>query len=428
MSSAYPPYGRVPTQPCQRCGMVLPPNEVYCRNCGYYNTPARGNNDAGSAPANMAWGTTPPTSYGPQNQYVGQQWGQPSSPISAEQNNFYGPDPVPQLSFDMPAQPSAPNNSYGPAASTIHNGNYYAGASQQSAYYTGPVTPQQPFYPSAAVPGVNTNFQQGIMNGSLPMMGNQPPAVRSGGPNTGLIVGIILLLVVLVGGGIASYVFIFARHSAQVTQTPTVVPSTPTPRGPPLFADAFNNNTNGWDLQGNPGKFSVTLGNGALALEDDDNKLLWELVPGNKTFRDFKLAIDATLSKGDQINGYGVYVRGSLDQNSNLTTYYRFELYGDGTYAVFKGNVDSSGKSTPTKIVDYTSSSAIQKQGGLNHMVIVAKGSTMTLMVNGQVLKTITDSSYTSGSLALFVSNVQNAHAGAEVTFSHFAVYPPLAS
>jgi Domain of Unknown Function (DUF1080) len=424
MSSAYPLYGSTSAQPCQRCGMALPPNEVYCRNCGYYNPPAQSSSRAGSAPANVAWGTTPAASYGPQNQYAGQQWGQPSPPAPLEQNNFYGQAPVPQLSFDSPAQQSAPNNSYGPVAPTINNGNYYAGASQQGAYNAGPATPQQQFYSPTQVPGMNMGFQQGTINGSPPMIGNQSFVPRSKGPNRGLIVGIILLLVVLVGGGIASYVFIFAHRSAQITQTSTVVSATPTPQGPPLFADAFNSNTNGWDLQGNPGKFSVTLGNGALALQDNDNKLLWELVPGNKTFRDFKLSIDAVLSKGEQINGYGVYIRGSLDQNSNLTTYYRFELYGDGTYAVFKGNVDSSGKSTPTKIVDYTSNSAIQKQGGLNHIVIIAKGSTMVFMVNGQALKTVTDSSYTSGSLALFVSNVQNAHAGAVATFSHFAVYP----
>jgi hypothetical protein len=427
MSSAYPLYGGVPAQPCQRCGMALPPNEIYCRNCGYYNTPAQGSNSAGSAPANAVWGAAPPTSYGSQNQYAGQQWGQPSAQVPTGQNNFYGQDPVPQLSFDMPVHPSAPNNYYGPPAPTINNGNNYSGASQQGTYYAGPVTPQQSSYPPMAAPAMNTGFKQGSINGSLPLRGNQPPAVRSRGPNLGLVVGIILLLVVLVGGGIASYVFIFAHHSPQVTQAPTAVPTISTPKVAPLFADGFNNNNNGWDLQSNPGKFSVTLGNGGMALEDDDNKLLWELVPGNKTFRDFKLFIDAVLSKGDQMNGYGVYIRGSLDQNSNLTTYYRFELYGDGTYAVFKGNVDSGGKSTPSKIAGYTSSSAIQKQGKLNHIVIIAKGPTMTLVVNGQPLQTITDSSYTSGSLALFVSNVQNTHAGAQATFSHFAVYPPQA-
>src|SRR2546426_2037471 len=85
MSSAYPPYGDASTQPqpCQRCAMALPLNEVYCRNCGYYNAPAQGNNGAGSAQANVAWGATPPTSYGPQNQYAaGPQWGQPSPPAA----------------------------------------------------------------------------------------------------------------------------------------------------------------------------------------------------------------------------------------------------------------------------------------------------------------------------------------------------------
>ncbi len=425
MSSAYPFYGSASAQPCQRCGMALPPNEVYCRNCGYYNPTAQSSNGVGGAPANASWGNTPPTSYGPQNQYMGQQGAQPSPSVPTGQSNFYGQASVPQLSFDMPVQPSAPNNYYGPAAPTVHNGNYYGGTGQQGTYPAGPATPQQSFYPSATIPGVNTSFQQRTMNGSPSMIGNQSPVPRSRGLHAGLIVGIILLLIVLIGGGIASYVFIFARHGTPGTQAPTAVPPIPTPKVPALFADSFNNNNNGWDLQGNPGKFSVTLGNGALALEDDDNKLLWELAPGNRTFRDFKLSIDATLSKGEQINGYGVYIRGSLDQNSNLTTYYRFELYGDGTYAIFKGNVDSTGKSTPAKIVDYTNSSAIQKQGGLNHIVILAKGSMMTLMVNGQTLKTITDSSYTSGSLALFVSNVQNARAGAQVTFSHLAVYPP---
>src|SRR5947209_16114202 len=150
MSSAYPFYGGASAQPCQRCGRALAPNEVYCRNCGYYNPSAQSSNGAEGAPANASWGNTPPTSYGPQNQYMGQQWGQPSPPLPTGQNNFYGQPSVPQLSFDMPVQPPTPNNYYGPAVPTTNTGNYYAGASQQGNYYAGPVTPQQPFYPISA--------------------------------------------------------------------------------------------------------------------------------------------------------------------------------------------------------------------------------------------------------------------------------------
>jgi hypothetical protein len=269
-----------------------------------------------------------------------------------------------------------------------------------------------------------SGFQSGTMNASPPLAGNQGLPRRSGKLNAGLVVGIVVLLVVLLGGAIAGYAFISGHRSSLGTQQPTAVPATPTPKVAPLFADSFNNNANGWDLQGSPGRFSVALGNGTLALEDDSNRLLWELIPGNRTFRDFQLSVDAVLSKGDQINGYGIYIRGSLDQDSQLSTYYRLELYGDGTYAAFKGTVDATGKSTPSQIIDYTQSPAIQKQGGLNHITIMAKGSVMALIVNGQTLKTITDSSYTSGSIALFVSNVENAHAGAQATFSNLVIYP----
>src|SRR2546423_14726074 len=37
MSSSYSSFGNAPAHPCQRCGMPLPPNEVYCGNCGQYN-------------------------------------------------------------------------------------------------------------------------------------------------------------------------------------------------------------------------------------------------------------------------------------------------------------------------------------------------------------------------------------------------------
>jgi len=208
------------------------------------------------------------------------------------------------------------------------------------------------------------------------------------------------------------------------TVTPTVAPS-PTPTTPPLFSDSFQDNNNAWDLTSIAGKYSVKIGGGSLVLEDDDNKLLWELIPGTKVYSDFKLVVDATFSQGDQSNGYGVFIRGASNQNNELATYYRFELYGDGTYAVFKGVVDAIGNSQSNTLVDYTSDPAIQKQGGVNHIAIIANGPRMTLMVNGQSLTTITDNSYNSGSIALFVSNLPApTPPGAQATFNNLAIYP----
>jgi len=262
------------------------------------------------------------------------------------------------------------------------------------------------------------------MNGFQPTGFDELPEEPERGPRIGLIVGILILLVVLVGGGFGGY-FYLNRHdnSTTITATPTLAP-TPTPSGKPLFSDFFVNNDDGWNLQGAPGKFSVKVGGGFMVLEDDDNKLLWELVPGGKTFNNFRLGVDAVLSKGTQDNGYGVYIRGASTQAVDLATYYRFELYGDGTFAVFKGTVDGNGNSTSSILVNYTVNAAILKQGSLNHIAITANGPKMTFMVNGQTVSTVSDNSYTSGSVALFVSNLKNSPPGAQATFSKLAIYP----
>jgi hypothetical protein len=87
--------------------------------------------------------------------------------------------------------------------------------------------------------------------------------------------------------------------------------------------------------------------------------------------------------------------------------------------------VDANGTSKSNFLVNYTTSSAILKQGQVNHIAIGAKGSSMTFIVNGQTLKTIFDNSYTSGSVAMFVSNLPNTTPGAQATFSNFVIYPP---
>ncbi|GAC1400954.1 MAG: hypothetical protein NVSMB49_14240 [Ktedonobacteraceae bacterium] len=237
----------------------------------------------------------------------------------------------------------------------------------------------------------------------------------------------MILLLVVVGGSFLAYTFLFTqKNTQQASSSKALHVPTPTsvPRGNPLFQDEFANNANGWSIQSYPGEFSIALGNGMLKLENDNHKLLWELAPGGKNYGDFQLSVDAVLSKGSQDNGYGVYIRGTLSQNASITTFYRFELYGDGSFAIFKGMIDANGTVTTPLLVNYTNNSAIQRQGSLNHITIDAKGSSLQFIVNGQIVRTISDATYSSGSIALFVSNLQKAPPGAEATFSHLVIYP----
>lgn len=395
MSSMYPPYGAAPAKLCQRCGVSLPPNELYCANCGYYNAPSQMNSPTSQPqPSGMTWGSpTPSTSYG-SGQYGGQQPG----PYGGQSSDQFGNQPPGLYAGQSWGQPPV-----------------------QSPFAGSPPA-QQPFYAPPATPG---GFQQGSMNGFndfQPSRFNQPPQKR--GPRVGLIIGTIVLLVVLVGGGIGAFLVLKSQGNKTITPTATTVKPTPTPSVTPLFRDSFQNNNSGWDTTSEAGKFSVKVGSGSLILEDDDHKLLPELIPG-KTFGDFTLAVDAVLSKGDQNNGYGVFIRTTLDQQSNLATYYCFELYGDGTYGVFKGTVDTGGTPTRNKVVGYPTNNAIQKQGRLNHIEIVAKGSSMSFVVNGTTLYTLNDNNYKSGAAALFVSNLPSpTPPGAQATFSNLVVYP----
>ncbi|MHB8597735.1 MAG: family 16 glycoside hydrolase [Ktedonobacteraceae bacterium] len=419
------------------------------------NAPSQPNNASGQLPfsSNAAWsGGQPPTAQGNgQSGQFGQfgksgQFGGPTSPGSPSvPQQAFGSQP----SFSAPAAPQSPLNAqqpFGtqqpfnlPSAPLQPFGNQQQTFGQQGQFSNPnnfatvaglPPQPNAPFAPPSQPPFYQqpmpgNNFQTGNMNGynagdfEDPNFSNNRKK-----PKVGLIIGIIVLLMLLVGGSVGGYLILKSHKSPAKVSTQPATP-TATPKGPPLFSDSFQNNNKGWDLTGNAGQFSVAVGNGSLTLEDDNNRLLWELVPGGKTYDNFLLNVDAVLSKGTQDNGYGIYIRGASNQTVDIATYYRFELYGDGSFAIFKGTLDATGTSQSSNLASNTLSPAILKQGQVNHISILAARSTMSLIVNGQLIKTITDDSYTSGSVALFVSNLANAPAGAQAKFSNLAIYPP---
>ncbi len=463
MSSMYSSHNTAPR--CQRCGASLALNDPRCTNCGYFNGGPRPGNNASQqsqAPGVASWNQ--PAQPGAEQHPLPNQPAQPQNggllkrySVQTEQRNHYtphasfpvapqpsaAPRPVPpQTSFNalppqVSQQPNMPpslaqplqrpsnENRYAPPSGQLLNNSGYAQhmsqATTSSPYSTGPTTPPLSFRASA----------QNVLPSAYvqaPRSFSQRPEKRQQ-LHVGRVIGVLALLLVIIGGSVFAYTFLFAHKNMQPAPTSTIshrssTPLATTPQGHPLFQDEFMNNTNGWSIQSYPGEFSVALGNGALKLENDNNKLLWELVPGAQKYADFQLSVNAVLSKGSQDNGYGVYIRSALSQNSSITAFYRFELYGDGSFAIFKGTTDANGTLTTPRLTDYTNSSAIQKQGGLNHITITAKGSSLQFIVNGQILSTVSDGTYTSGSVALFVSNLQKAPPGAVATFSHLAIYP----
>ena len=243
------------------------------------------------------------------------------------------------------------------------------------------------------------------------------PAQKSGGKRNILIISAILL-VVLVIAALVGYPYINMLLHPQTTNL-ACLSSTQNL----LFGDCFQDNTNRWDLTSQQNQYSANISNGSLILEDDNNALLPETIRGTPhIFTDFRIEVDADLSQGDPTNGYGVIIRGTLDTSGRFKTYYRFELFGNGQYAIYKG-VQSGNRITDTKLVDFTSHSAIHRQGSINHISVTAKGASLTLTVNGVTVQSITDGDYSTGYIALFVSNVPSAAPMAQATFSKLGIY-----
>lgn len=354
-----------------------------------------------------------------------QPWNQPPAQFPASNGSQFVPGlpfGPPGQQFAGPAQPSSPLGGFG----------YDTAVPQQpfpaSTQAASPHAFQTAgFVQPASQPSFTGNLQTGNQN-AFQFQDAQPefPEYKTGQrKRAGYIAGIIALLILVLAASVGGYIYVSQSATSTANRITPAGHPMPVPKGTPLFSDTFMNNNNGWDLTSKPGQFSVKIGHGSLVLEDDNNKLLWEIVPGGRTFNDFFPTVDAVLSKGSQDNGYGVYIRGASNQNYDIASYYRLEMYGDGTYAVFKGTMDAAGNSNSQRLVDYTASPLIHKQGQVNQIGISAKGSTLTFYVNGQLLNTVIDNSYTSGSIALFVSNLPGTSPGAQATFSHLAIYPP---
>jgi Domain of Unknown Function (DUF1080) len=303
---------------------------------------------------------------------------------------------------------------------------------QRSNYngYAGPIGAQSGIYFAPPVPPAPSTgtFQPpmpGFAPGSYYRQPQPPEPEPKQGPNVVAILLLIVAILLLIGSGcIAGYFFLFKNQTGPTAVvTPTVAIVTPSVK--PLFGDNFQNNTNKWILASVSGQYAVSISGGQMVLEDDHNQIFWEVVPG-QTFSDFRLDVDAKLTKGDKTNGYGVYIRGIATQTSDIGLFYRFELYGDGTFGLFKGILDTNGNPTNTSLTgkDLISNSAIQTEGTSNHITIIARGSNMQFMVNGVSVYSLTDSSYKGGQVALFVSNVSTAPPIAQAMFAHLAIFP----
>ncbi|MBX5457018.1 MAG: DUF1080 domain-containing protein [Thermogemmatispora sp.] len=240
-----------------------------------------------------------------------------------------------------------------------------------------------------------------------------------------LVIGSILALV-LVGSVLILILSLYSQPATSRNHVATSASPSPSPdvliqahpAVTPLFSDSFANNSKGWDTTGGPG-FSKTIANHALTMTDRNHRILVAPLPVQQAFSDFQITVDMTLESGDSNDSMGIYMRG----DDQLANDYRVDIFGDATYAISKEVTGLDGNTQVRILSGIFANKAIKPLGQQNEVTVIIKGNHIVLGVNGHLIASVTDNSYTSGMIALFVSNGTSSPA-ATAAITSVAVYP----
>ncbi len=237
----------------------------------------------------------------------------------------------------------------------------------------------------------------------------------------------VLLLILVITAGI--FIFLQVKDSKadntnNYTATPAGEHATPAitltakATNEPLFYDDFADTSKGW-YQGSIPGYTRVIANNTLTLADANHKILPESLPTTELFKDFQVNVTFTLLQATGDDSVGLYVRG----DSYLDHDYRIDIYGNSMYTISKEALDIGEPPQVQYLAEPTKVSTLKPPGQPNMICVMMKGSQLVLEVNGKVVNSVTDSTYTSGQIALFVQN-SAASGGVEASFKSVTVYP----
>ncbi len=340
-------------QTCSRCGGLLVPGASVCNYCGL-PVPASIYPQAGSVPPGWQANSTPPpsTQYGYTQTVSGAdpyaaQYSQSAPPAAAPGGSGgYGPPP-----FGQPSQPSP----------------------------FGPPPAPSPFGP--------------------------PPQQKK---SSGLLIGVIALIVVVVAGlGTGGYFLLRGNNNnnpqANVTPTPTVAP---------LYQASLTSDPGSWDC-GTSG--TCAFSSDGYHLKATKEGFIEDSILLKQPFDDVVIEVKGIIAQGDpQDAGVGIEFHVPPD---NKAAGYGFFVYIDGTYDVLKW--DSEGNAS--NLIRTTPSSAIHAGPQQpNDLKIVIENGHFTFYDNGQKLIDTGDSAYSSGYIGLAAATVDT-----EAIFSNLIITKP---
>ncbi|HLW00650.1 MAG TPA: family 16 glycoside hydrolase [Ktedonobacterales bacterium] len=266
--------------------------------------------------------------------------------------------------------------------------------------YSPSTSPSAPMY----TPSVPPSYPPMQPPGGMAPLPPAPTPPRRG--RSGLIIGTLLVLIVLLAGGLGVSLYALNARNAQQRQTggatSTAAPSpTPTPGEVVLFQDSLTSNTNGWANDAN--ESHCFFKDKSYHVKDG----YYCLAPAGSV-SDANITVQVKQVAGSLRYAYGIVFRRASPGN-----WYEFDIDSNSKW-VFRAVINNSSST----LVPYTPNTAIK--GGLNQvntLRVQAKGTHFTFYVNGIKVGEAADTMFSSG-----YSGLSADGADTEVAYNNFQI------
>jgi hypothetical protein len=177
----------------------------------------------------------------------------------------------------------------------------------------------------------------------------------------------------------------------------------------PLPKDDFSNSNSGWGT-GTNAQSSVEYNNGGLQMKVFETRFLTWSTPGGTSYENLHMEVDVKNESTDPEAFYGFV----CNEQGSTESFYYVGVSPDGYYAFVKAAVAQQ-----DVFLKEGNSSVISATGGSMRLGLDCATDSMTLYVNGQLIDSVNDSTYTSGVIGLFAAT-ENVRNGTNVTFDNF--------
>lgn len=190
--------------------------------------------------------------------------------------------------------------------------------------------------------------------------------------------------------------------------------SAPDAGGEILFQDDFSDPNSGWDRYSNEDTTADYFSGGYHIFVGPENFSAW--ANPYRSFTDVRIDVDARKIGGNDDNEYGVLCRYQDEDN-----FYAATISSDGYYGLF-GRLNG-GDFQMIGMESMLPSEAIRQGEETNHIRLDCIGFTLSLYVNGELLRAVQDSSLPSGDVGLYAGTF--GFPQTDVLFDQFVVYAP---